>query len=125
MGEFARFGAAGAVGTALHYVVLVALVTAWNVGPVVASTAGSVAGALVNFALSHRVVFRSTKPVASTIWKFFVVAGLGLVLNTLLMYATVDVLGLHYLVGQVVSTGLVLVSNYVCNSLWTFGRRAR
>jgi putative flippase GtrA len=122
--EFTRFAAAGGVGTVVHYMILVALVRAGDVQPVVGSIAGFAAGSLVNYGLSHRFVFRSTKPLRATVWKFYLVAAVGLVLNTVLMYIAVHFLALHYLVGQVVSTGVVLLSNYLLNSLWTFSRRS-
>jgi putative flippase GtrA len=52
-----------------------------------------------------------------------VVAAVGLLVNAALMDAMLRSLALHYLVAQVVATGVVLVSNYTLNRLWTFGSR--
>jgi len=109
--EFARFAAAGGIGTAVQYMILVALVRGGDVQPVVGSMTGFAAGSLVNYGLRHRLDFRSTRQLRTTVWKFYLVAPVGLVLNTALMYIGVHLLALHYLVGQVVSTAIVLLSN--------------
>jgi putative flippase GtrA len=44
--RFIRYASVGAVGTASHYVVLVALVEGLGTAPVAATVAGSIVGAL-------------------------------------------------------------------------------
>ena len=52
--------------------------------------------------------------------KFFTIAFVGLLLNTIIMAIGVEILNLHYLLAQVVATGLVLFWNFTGNRLWTF-----
>ena len=59
--QFLRYAIAGAAGTAVHYLVLIALVQGASVAAVPASTAGAVAGALVNYRLNHRYTFESDR----------------------------------------------------------------
>ncbi len=59
--QWARFLAANLVGFALNrgtYALLVTFMAAAAAQPVIATTAGAVAGIFVNFQLSRRVVFR-------------------------------------------------------------------
>ncbi|WP_332670090.1 GtrA family protein [Aromatoleum sp.] len=124
VGRLARFAAAGAVGTLAHYTLLLGLVEGGGVRPVVGSVAGFVLGALVNYALNRRLVFRSDRAHVEALPRFFAVAGVGLLWNALLMYGFTALLGLHYLLAQVVTTGLLLIWHYVGNARWTFRRSA-
>lgn len=123
LGRILRFAAVGAVGTAAHYALLLVLVEAGGVDPVVGSVAGFLLGALVNYTLNRRLVFRSDRAHVEALPRFLAVAGLGLCWNALLMYLFIDVAGLHYLIAQVVTTGILLAWHYLGNALWTFRKR--
>ena len=123
--QFLRFAGAGAIGTAVQYVILIVLVQlAWS-GAVAASFIGFVCGALVNYFLSHRYVFSSNLPHREAVLKFFTVAVVGLGINTMIMVAGVQMLNLHYLLVQVIATGLVLAWNFAGNKSWTFREKGR
>lgn len=118
--QFARFAACGAVGTLAHYLLLVLLVQGWGNPPVAASSAGFVLGAAVNYLLNYRYTFHSTQPHRETMWKFFVAALIGALINAALMSILIHNVNLHYLVSQVTATGIVLVWNFMANRIWTF-----
>lgn len=116
--QFVLFAAVGTVGTAAHFAVLILLVRLLATGPVSASVAGFVTGALVNYGLNYHVTFRSRNPHTSALPKFLAVALAGLCLNTTIMaQATAK---LHYLFSQALATAVVLGWNFVCNRIWTF-----
>lgn len=120
MKQFTRFAGVGVIGTAAHYLVLVTLVQLGGVDSVWASGFGFVVGALVNYQLNYIYTFRSNKSHREAMLKFFTVATIGLVLNSIVMTALARYLGLHYLFSQAAATGLVLVWNFAGNRLWTF-----
>lgn len=117
--QFVSFCVLGTVGTLAHYIVLVLGVELGG-GPVVSSTLGFIVGARVNYALSYYYIFRSYSAHPYTITKFFTVAIFGLGLNTLVLSSAIYALRLHYLVGQVLATGIVVIWNFVGNRWWTF-----
>lgn len=117
--QFASFCVFGTVGTLAHYLVLVLGVELGG-GPVVSSTLGFMVGALINYALSYYYIFRSNSSHQHTITKFFTVAMFGLGLNTLVLSSAIYGLRLHYLAGQVLATGIVVIWNFVGNRWWTF-----
>ena len=119
--QFVQFAGVGAIGTLAHYMLLVMLVEVFGVNAVAASTAGATLGALVNYALNRRYTFRSNKRHREALTKFLVIAATGLALNSGFMLVFVETCGFHYLLAQVVSTGLVLVWNFAGNRFWTFG----
>ena len=118
--QFLRYAGAGAIGTGLHYAVLIALVQLARAGPVIASTAGAVCGALVNYALNHRFTFASERSHRRALPRFALVAVCGVALNALVMAVVLAVAGPHYLVAQVVATGAVLAAGFLANRAWTF-----
>jgi putative flippase GtrA len=115
-----RFAAVGAVGTAAHYIVLTLLVELAGVPVLTATTAGFVTGAVVNYALNRKFTFSSTASHAAALPKFMTIAAAGAVLNGFIVALLTEAAGLHYLLAQVVATGMVLVLNFAANHFWTF-----
>ena len=110
----------GALSTAAHFAVLWLLATFAHLGPVPASSAGYLTGALVNYQLNRAVTFRSQVPHRVALLRFCVVAGTGFLANGLLMHLLCEGAGLHYLLAQALATGIVLAWNFIANRLWTF-----
>jgi putative flippase GtrA len=125
LGQFMRYAAVGAVGTLAHYATLVSLVSVLGLNVVLATTAGFVVGAIVNYALNYHFTFRSASKHSQAFVKFFGVALVGMLLNAAIMAALHGRLPLHYMVLQVFTTGLILVWTFVANRLWTFASDRR
>ena len=117
--QFLRYAGAGAAGTLVQYATLVVLVQTQAAGAVAASTLGAIAGALVNYVLNHRLTFASERTHAQALPRFAAVAAAGIAVNALVVALLVGA-GAHYLVAQVVATGVVLVAGYLANRAWTF-----
>ena len=118
--QFLKFAASGAVGTAIHYGLLIGLREWLSLDAVLASGIGFGCGAVVNYYLAHRIVFRSTARHQTALPAFMVVALIGLALNTAMMFVLAQRVGIHYLLAQVTATGVVLCWNFAVNRLWTF-----
>lgn len=119
-GQFLLFAGVGAIGTAAQYGVLVALVRLARMDAVLASTAGFAVGACVNYVLNYLFTFNSSKRHTEALPKFFTVALLGMGINAAIMAGLVHEVGMHYLLAQIVATGLVLVWNFAGSKLWVF-----
>ena len=115
--SFTGVGFASAIG---HYGLLIALVQIASVPAVPASAAGALLGAWINYTLNYHFTFRSSKRHREAVLKFAAVATVGLVLNTVFMWVGVELIGAHYLLSQVVTTGLVLIWSFAGNRFWTF-----
>jgi len=116
--QFLLYSAVGAVGTAVHFSVLIFLVQLLAIDPVSASMAGFASGAMVNYGLNYRFTFKSANPHYASLPKFLAVALAGLCLNTMIMALATG--RLYYLVSQCLATILVLAWNFLCNRYWTF-----
>lgn len=114
------FAAVGAVGTAAHYALLVTLVSGFGAAPVLGSMAGFCLGALVNYTLNRKHVFKSERAHREALPRFMLVALSGLLWNTLLMTALTRYTPLHYLLAQMLTTGLLLLWHFGANAVWTF-----
>jgi len=120
LSQFGRFLLVGGFSTVLQYLILVLLVRVAGTDPVVASSAGYVLSAMANYDLNYRLTFRSRVRYFGGMFRFALVAATGLVLNGLVMAAGTKLLGIHYLIAQVVATVIVLFWNFFANRRWTF-----
>lgn len=118
--QFLAYVGVGAVGTGFHYLTLVLLVDRARLDPVLATSGGFLVGAVVNYFANYHLTFRSRQGHAGTMGRFFLVAGAGMVVNAGVMALCHRMLGLHYMVSQVLATGTVVVLTYLANRAWTF-----
>lgn len=114
------FAVVGSAGTFVHYSILIGLVQLLTVTPALASTIGFIFGALTNYLLNYRYTFRSGKSHGTTIGKFYAVAMSGMLLNALILSFFVNILSLHYIPAQVLTTFLIFLWTFSGNRWWTF-----
>lgn len=116
--KFIMFALVGIIGTTAHYLVLYQLVESHGFEPVIASAYGAVAGMCVNYLLNYLLTFKSQQAHVRAFPKFVLISGIGFSVNYGLMMLLTPYL--FYLYAQVATTALVLVWNFLGNSLWTF-----
>jgi putative flippase GtrA len=117
--DFLRFAAVGAVATATHYAVLIALAELFGVDPVVASVCGFSVGAVVSYTLNRRYTFAVRPAYMRGFLKFAIILGIGAVLNAAIVAFFIRT-GLHYMLAQVIATGVVLIWNFAGARLVVF-----
>ena len=120
LSQFVIFSAIGAVGTGGHYATLIVLVELLSQPAVLASTCGFIVGALINYILNYHITFQSSKPHRQALLQFLLIAVMGGLMNTALMYIGVERIHLHYLIAQVLATALVLLWNFFASKHWAF-----
>ena len=121
-GQFARFAMVGGIATLIQYAVLLALVQLAGLNPVWASAIGYALSAVLNYLMNYRYTFRSQAHHGRAALKFVTIAGLGLLLNSLVMAGLIRA-DAHYLAAQVVATAVVLLWNFFGARYWTFRTR--
>lgn len=121
--QLVMFALVGAVGTAGHYLVLIALKETGLASVTTATSCGFAVGALINYVLNYRFTFASGKRHAEALPKFLVVAASGALLNYALMWWLSRETAWHYLLAQILTTAAVLVWNFLLNRAWTFAHR--
>ena len=118
--QFLRYAGAGAIGTSVHFAVLVAAVQLAGIGAIAGSTAGAVAGALVNYVLNYRFTFASRRAHRLALPRFSIVSVGGIVLNAAVIAATLRYVQPHYVIAQAIATACVLCTGFLVNRKWTF-----
>lgn len=122
--EAVRFLLAGTFATALHYLLLIALVEISPLAPVTASLISYALAALGNYLLNYYLTFSCQIAHQAALPRFVWVATMGFGANGVIMYLGTDTLTLHYLPVQLVATAVVLVWNYLAHTLWTYRNTA-
>lgn len=118
-GALLRYAAVGVAATAAHYGLLAACVE-WGGWPAwMASGLGAVLGAQVAFFGNRRFTFGHRGALAPAWLRFQGTAVAGALLGMVVVAAGAG-LGLHYLMAQVLATGLTLCATFALNRRWTF-----
>jgi putative flippase GtrA len=103
-----RHQAASALSTLVDFGTLALLVERFGVHPVAATALGALAGAVFNFTLARRWIFRDHDgSAAAQALRYALVSGASLGLNTLGEYALATRLGVHYLLARALVALLV------------------
>tara|TARA_B110000438_G_C15703761_1_gene602231 strand:- start:93 stop:491 length:399 start_codon:yes stop_codon:yes gene_type:complete len=109
------------VGTAVGYLILyVLLIEIFSFRPIFAAILGYLPAIIASYILCYKWVFRSNLSYTTTSVKFFIVNGLGYLINTLGIFIIVEFLEFSYLLGQVLTFIVVALHNYFLNFYWTF-----
>ena len=119
-GRFASFAGIGATATLVQYLALIALVSGLGLEPVLGSTAGFAISACLNYILNYHLTFESRAPHQRTACRFAAMVLVGLALNAGMMTILSNRPGLHYLMAQVITTGVVLLWNFSVSQWWAF-----
>ncbi|WP_294641485.1 GtrA family protein [uncultured Aureimonas sp.] len=117
--RFFAYALVGGAGTAAHYALFLGLLEL-RAPVLIASCAGYVAGALVNYALNHAVTFASERPHREAAPRFFAVAALGLLLNLSIVAIAAGWAHWPPLAAQIAATALCLLATYTLNARWSF-----
>ena len=117
--QILRFGVVGGLAFLIDYSVLWALVDLLGVNYLAASALSFSISVIFNYILSSIWVFdcSGNENQLGKFLVFVVLSVIGLMLNLAIMWITVDVLGIHYLVAKIGSTAIVMVYNFVTRKL--------
>jgi putative flippase GtrA len=118
--QFFKYGAAGAIGTAAHYVVLIFLVESLDMQTVHATSVGFIVGSVINYHLNRRYTFRQARVASFAYGRFLLIAIIGALINNLKVKWLLDNVAMHYLFAQLIATAVVLVWGFLANAMWTF-----
>jgi putative flippase GtrA len=121
--QFAAFFGVGVVAAIVHYGLLIGLVEFGLLSAIAATLIGYVAGGLVSYGLNRAFTYRSTRNHVDASWRFALVAGVGFGLTFVLMALLHGQLGWHYLIAQLITTGVVLIWSFLAHKFWSFGEK--
>jgi putative flippase GtrA len=118
--KITRYAIVGFLGTLTHIGILVALVEALHQEPVFSSTVGFMVALVLSYFLNRNWTFQTNLGHSYALTRYVIISLLGLLLNSGIMYLTVNILGWWYLLGQFTVILIVPASNFWLNSSWSF-----
>ena len=123
--QIRAFIVVGLIAAVAHYGFLIGLVETFGWAPVPATLAGFLAGGTVSYVLNRRHTFASERPHGEAGWRFGAVTAVGFGLTFVSMSILVNGLSAPYMPAQILTTGMVMVWNFLANKFWTFGGEQR
>lgn len=115
-----RYVVVGAVGTVGYVCILKMFVDGLKQEPVMSSGISFILIVMATYLGNYFWTFQSSTHHFVVLPRFACIALIGFVLNVAIMYLSVDVLGLWYLVGALMTVFVVPVSNFVLHVYWSF-----
>lgn len=113
--QFAKFGVVGIFSLLVDYGLMIVLVEIMQMDYFGACAFSYTTSVIVNYMLSMRFVFHGREDLSKTkeATIFFLLSLLGLLLNQMIMWFAVDMLGIYYTLAKLLSTGMVTGYNFI------------
>ena len=118
--QMLKFAVIGGIATAFQFAAIAVLVEIFSLHPVPASAIAFALSALLNYRLNHGLTFGGSARHSKALPRFMLVAATGLLLNSAIMALLYSGVGMHYLLSQIVATGVVFLWSFTGNRLWSF-----
>ena len=117
---FAKFFSVGGIATLIQYAFLFLLVEKTSVDPYIASSIGYFVSAGFNYTVNYYFSFESSANHIAAVSKFSIVASLGLLVNSTIVFFLTEMHHIDYIVSQVIATCFVTVSNFLLLKHWAY-----
>lgn len=120
--RFIKFGMVGVINTLVNWIIFFIL-NALGMYYILANIIAYILGTVNSYLWNTLWVFKyKDKASTETTIKFIILNLIGLGLNTGILYVLVDLCNLNKFIGLVITTGIVMIINYVVNKLWVFSK---
>ncbi|WP_456275227.1 GtrA family protein [Bacillus sp. AK128] len=117
--KFIKYSAVGIISTTIYFLSVFILVEGLYLNPVHGAALSFVIMTIVSFLLNKRFTFGGLFTKTQLI-RFFTVSMIGFILNYLIMYTVVNILSLHYFIGELTTVLIIPILNFTLNYMWTF-----
>jgi putative flippase GtrA len=118
--SFVLYVVSGVASVATHYAFTIATVEILGWRALFATSAGFMVGAVTKYFMNYFLAFESEEPHGSAIPRFAVMLLALFALNAAIFWTLHEHYGLHYMVAQVLTTGILVPIGYVINRVWVF-----
>lgn len=117
--QMLKFGVVGVIAFVVDYTVLYGLTELFHVYYLFSAIISFLASLVVNYILSIKWVFDvNKKQTLKDVIIFTVLSTFGLLINSIVMYLSVEQLKIHYMVGKLIATFVVMVWNFVTRKIF-------
>lgn len=120
-----RFAIVGGLAFIIDFGLLIFLTEIVGIDYLISATISFIVSVIFNYILSVYWVFtaRHKKPSLFMITAFFVLSTCGLFINNGIMWFSVEVLSISYVIGKLVATVVVMIFNFITRKILIEGRR--
>ena len=119
--QFIKFGLVGASSTIIDWGIYLVLTRFLGIYYIMAKILSFSIAVINSYIWNRRWTFRSNNPQKLREFiKFLIIAFVGVVLNSMIMYIVVDFVHLSDLYGLVFASGIVMFWNFLANKYYTF-----
>jgi len=115
-----RFACVGSVGTAIQYLTLGVGISVVPSGAAVWSMIGYAAGSVANYLLNYHFTFACGTSHVRAATRYYVVLGVGLFFNGIMMTCLVHQLSWNHWIAQILTTTVTLLWNFFGSHKWAF-----
>ena len=117
--QFFNFGVVGVIAFIVDYLSLYLLTEFLNVYYLISSIISFLLSIIVNYILSIKWVFDIKKKQSfKDVIIFTLLSAIGLLINLLVMYLSVEVFKIHYMIGKLIATFIVMIWNFVTRKMF-------
>ena len=114
-----RYIAVGGIATGTQYIIFIGLIQLAYLSAVLASLIGASVGACVAYLGQRAFTFDSQLSTRDTLPRFLVVAVVGAILNSLIVWIGISA-NINYMLAQFSATLIVVYMTYNLNKHWSF-----
>lgn len=117
--QFFKFGVVGVIAFIVDYLSLYLLTEFLNVYYLISSIISFLLSIIVNYILSIKWVFDIKKRQSfKDVIIFTLLSAIGLLINLLVMYLSVEVFKIYYMIGKLIATFIVMIWNFVTRKMF-------
>jgi putative flippase GtrA len=117
--KFIKYSAVGCISTLIYFLSVFVLVELFDKDPILGSALSFVIMTYLSFLLNKKYTFDSDFSYTKLL-RFLAVSAIGFTLNFIIMYSVINVFSLHYAFGELVTTLVIPIINFILNNYWTF-----
>lgn len=119
--QLLKFGIVGIIATVIDFLLLTILTEFFGIYYLVSAGISFIVSTIFNYLASMKFVFVSRYNKThrrQEMLIFFILSIIGLLLNQVFMWFFVELVMMHYIVGKVFATVLVMAWNFISRKIW-------
>ena len=117
--QILKFGIVGGTSFLIDYGIFTILSQLLHIHYLIASILSFTISVIYNYILSIKWVFDVSKKQTTKEFAIFVILSvIGLGLNSLIMYISVDLLNIHEMISKILATAIVMVYNFITRKIF-------
>jgi putative flippase GtrA len=117
--KFFKYSVVGCISILIYFLSVFVLVEVFDKNPIFGSAVAFIVMSYFSFLLNRKFTFGSDFSY-NKLLRFLAVSAVGFTLNFFIMFMVVNVFSLHYSIGELVTTLVIPIINFLLNNYWTF-----